>query len=476
MSSDCFSDDGECDSMFYELAAYRWELADNSTSFRKVNQSAKSAASESKKWRVDVTRADLWIEGHKNKKGRPHSDEIAKIVQQSNPPNLCGKKCKIFDWLCTSKLVGEGEIETDNPMHLMDGIPIGGGIYLVYVERVFDPNVFLWRNQNNWTTLDNALDEIIPWLKEAIAEYHIMVELLCFSDGSDDCYSLTARFDNIDKGNYLLLNFVTTLLFVMYVWHYVQVRRHAFDVEKKVSTEYLFTLGSDLNITRVPGIGLLCAELTQGIPSTFFHFLSNLPALRSVLVFISMKHLAVNMVPTDERFLLKRIGPNDYKMYRCIVRYGYGDKRLESEEFENLLMEHLRLFIRSEFWMKSMEDGNGDAVRDVGEEQEEEIEFLEKSRNLLELKENKYLLGEFLKFKRKNDDISELRNVKRSKVSHSKFQMLYFARDYRNEGTSASDFKELIVRSNTKVLFQPYNSSKVRKFKLSSIISLSLSA
>ncbi|KAK9117113.1 hypothetical protein Sjap_016060 [Stephania japonica] len=89
--------------------------------------------------------------------------------QQNNPPNLRGKKCKIFDWLCTSKLVGEGDIEIDNLVHLVDGIPIRGGAYLVYVERVFDPNAFLWRNQNNWTTLDNALEEIIPWLKEAVA-------------------------------------------------------------------------------------------------------------------------------------------------------------------------------------------------------------------------------------------------------------------------------------------------------------------
>ncbi|KAK9096642.1 hypothetical protein Sjap_022139 [Stephania japonica] len=152
---------------------------------------------------ANVTRVDLWIEGHKNKKGRHHNDEIARVVEKTNecqmrsststsqsinkdpiaqvcgpdtpgastkqPSNLHGKKCKIFDWLCTSKLVGEGEIETDNPMHLVDGIPIGGGAYLVYVERVFDPNVFLLRNQNNWTTLDNALGEIIPWPKEAIA-------------------------------------------------------------------------------------------------------------------------------------------------------------------------------------------------------------------------------------------------------------------------------------------------------------------
>ncbi|KAK9109770.1 hypothetical protein Sjap_017830 [Stephania japonica] len=34
--------------------------------------------------RADVTRADLWIEGHKNKKGRPHSDEIARVVEKIN--------------------------------------------------------------------------------------------------------------------------------------------------------------------------------------------------------------------------------------------------------------------------------------------------------------------------------------------------------------------------------------------------------
>ncbi|KAK9085584.1 hypothetical protein Sjap_025995 [Stephania japonica] len=80
----------------------------------------------------------------------------------------------IFDWLCTSKLVGEGEIETGDTMHLVDGIPIGGGAYLVYVERVFEPNAFLWRNQNNWTTLDNALGEIIPWPKETVAMFIIL--------------------------------------------------------------------------------------------------------------------------------------------------------------------------------------------------------------------------------------------------------------------------------------------------------------
>ncbi|XP_062073513.1 uncharacterized protein LOC133777789 [Humulus lupulus] len=107
----------------------------------------------------------------------------------------------------------------------------------------------------------------------------------------------------------------------------------------------------------------------------------------------------------------------------------------------------------------------------------------------LELKGNKYVLGEFLEFKGKPEDLHALRNIKRSKVSrliiqktsmlglaHSTLQVLYSPRDYRSEGASASEWKEVCVRSSTEVVFQPQNSTKVRKFKLSSVTSTSLSA
>ncbi|KAK9153927.1 hypothetical protein Sjap_001407 [Stephania japonica] len=53
----------------------------------------------------------------------------------------------------------------------------------------------------------------------------------------------------------------------------------------------------------------------------------------------------------------------------------------------------------------------------------------------LEPKENKYFLGEFLHFKGKDDDISELRNVKRSKVNNQRNAYLAFflLSDYRND-------------------------------------------
>ena len=61
-------------------------------------------------------------------------------------------------------------------------------------------------------------------------------------------------------------------------------------------------------------------------------------------------------------------------------------------------------------------------------------------------------------------------------AAHSKLQVLYSPWDYRSEGASGSEWKEVTVRSSTEVLFQPDNSTKVRKFKLSSVVSLTLSA
>lgn len=107
----------------------------------------------------------------------------------------------------------------------------------------------------------------------------------------------------------------------------------------------------------------------------------------------------------------------------------------------------------------------------------------------LELKGNKCILGEFLEFKGKQDDLQALRKVKRSKVSrltvqktsvfafaNSEVQVLFASRDYRVEGPSwSSQWQEVAVRSSTEVVFQPQNSTRLYKYKLSSIASISLS-
>ncbi|CAA6659849.1 unnamed protein product [Spirodela intermedia] len=150
--------------------------------------------------------------------------------------------------------------------------------------------------------------------------------------GSLELFYFSAVLYKFDKGGYLPLSIAAVLFFVMYIWHYIQTRRYAFEVEQKVPEQYLSSLGGAA-INRVPGVGLLYTELAQGVPAIFRHFLANLPAVHSVLVFVSVKHLAVS---------------RDHRMYRCIVRYGYRDRRLGNVEFESRLMDQLRSFIAAE--------------------------------------------------------------------------------------------------------------------------------
>ncbi|KAL9422648.1 hypothetical protein AB3S75_034848 [Citrus x aurantiifolia] len=102
----------------------------------------------------------------------------------------------------------------------------------------------------------------------------------------------------------------------------------------------------------------------------------------------------------------------------------------------------------------------------------------------LQLEGNKFVLGEFLEFKGDPEDTSVLSCIERSKVSclfilmltPSTLTILYSHRDFREQGASASEWKKLTVRSNIEILFRPENSTKIHKFKLSSIVSLALSA
>ncbi|KAF5741057.1 potassium transporter 6 [Tripterygium wilfordii] len=136
-------------------------------------------------------------------------------------------------------------------------------------------------------------------------------------------------------------------LIIMCVWHYGTLKKYEFDVQNKVSLQWLLSMGPSLGIVRVPGIGLVHTELITGIPATFSHFVTNLPAFHQVLVFVCIKSVPVPHVRPDERFLLGHIGPREYRLYRCIVRYGYRDVHKDDMEFEKDLVCSIAEFIRS---------------------------------------------------------------------------------------------------------------------------------
>jgi len=84
----------------------------------------------------------------------------------------------------------------------------------------------------------------------------------------------------------------------------VTKKRYDFEVHSMVSMAWILGLGPSLGLVRVPGIGLVYSELARRVPHIFSHFITNLPAIRSIVVFVCVKYLPVHTVPEGERFLV----------------------------------------------------------------------------------------------------------------------------------------------------------------------------
>nr|XP_004233252.1 potassium transporter 11-like [Solanum lycopersicum] len=162
----------------------------------------------------------------------------------------------------------------------------------------------------------------------------------------------------VDQGGWVPLVIAAAFFVIMYVWHYGTVKRYEFEMHSKVSMAWILGLGPSLGLVRVPGIGLVYTELASGVPHIFSHFITNLPAVHSVVVFVCVKYLPVYTVPEDERFLMKRIGPKSFHMFRCVARYGYKDLHKKDEEFERKLFDNLFLFVRLENMMEGCSDSD----------------------------------------------------------------------------------------------------------------------
>ncbi|KAK1319254.1 Potassium transporter 5 [Acorus calamus] len=156
------------------------------------------------------------------------------------------------------------------------------------------------------------------------------------------------------QGGFLPLAFAFFLMLIMSIWHYVHKKRYMFELQNKVSSEYIRDLAMNPNLQRIPGIGLLYSELVQGIPPIFPHFITSIPSIHSIFVFVSIKRIPISKVAMGERFLFRQVEPREYRMFRCVVRYGYNDVREGPTEFEHLLVEHLKEFIHHEqFFLES---------------------------------------------------------------------------------------------------------------------------
>nr|XP_016461099.1 PREDICTED: potassium transporter 5-like isoform X2 [Nicotiana tabacum] len=167
---------------------------------------------------------------------------------------------------------------------------------------------------------------------------------------------LFAQLTKFAQGGFLPVSFSFVLVIIMGIWHYVQKRRYEFELNNKVSSDYIRDLAKNPDIKRVPGIGLLYSELVQGIPPIFPHFVSNIPCIHSIVVLVSIESIPISKVALEERFLFRHVEPREYKVLRCVVRLGYNDQLGKPEEFENQLVEHLKEFIRHEHYILAAHD------------------------------------------------------------------------------------------------------------------------
>lgn len=191
----------------------------------------------------------------------------------------------------------------------------------------------------------------------------LLVILYILIIGSVELLYLSSVLYKFDEGGYLPLAFAVFLMVIMFIWNDVYRRKYYYELDHKVSPAEVKEIIDSANVCRIPGFAIFYSELVQGIPPIFKHYAENVPALHSVLVFVSIKSLPMSKVPVEERFLFRRVQPNELNVFRCVVRYGYTDMQNEQEPFERILVERLKEFIRDDSLysavVQTIEERNG---------------------------------------------------------------------------------------------------------------------
>uniref|UniRef100_A0ACD5YMD1 Uncharacterized protein n=1 Tax=Avena sativa TaxID=4498 RepID=A0ACD5YMD1_AVESA len=191
------------------------------------------------------------------------------------------------------------------------------------------------------TTFLTSLVIMVCWHKPPL----VALGFLLFF-GSVEALYFSASLIKFLEGAWLPILLALILMAVMLVWHFTTIKKYEFDLQNKVTLEWLLALGDKLGMVRVPGIGLVYTDLTSGVPANFSRFVTNLPAFHNVLVFVCVKSVPVPYVFPKERYLVGRVGPPGHRSYRCIVRYGYRDVHQDVDSFETELIESLARFIK----------------------------------------------------------------------------------------------------------------------------------
>ena len=164
--------------------------------------------------------------------------------------------------------------------------------------------------------------------------------------GSLEFLYFSACIAKVHKGGWVPLVLSLIVLFVMCIWHYGTLKKRSFELQNKVCLDTLLALGPNLGINRVRGICLVYSNVDSGVPSMFAHFVTNFPAFHEVLIFVTIQLLTVPKVPAEEQVLVSRVGSPEFRLFRCIFRYGFRDARKDTYAFENHVLNSVVEFLK----------------------------------------------------------------------------------------------------------------------------------
>uniref|UniRef100_A0A453MZX2 Potassium transporter n=1 Tax=Aegilops tauschii subsp. strangulata TaxID=200361 RepID=A0A453MZX2_AEGTS len=197
--------------------------------------------------------------------------------------------------------------------------------------------------------------------------------------GATELLYLSSILSKFAEGGYLPFCFSLVLMALMATWHYVHVSRYWYELDHVVPATELTALLGHPDVRRVPGVGLLYSELVQGIPPVFPRLVDKMPSVHTVFVFMSIKNLPIPRVAAPERFIFRRVGLAEHRMFRCVARYGYTDQIEGAKDFSASLLDGLKLFIYEEaaFSCQQTDDDGGCALRAAKAAAEEEQRFID---------------------------------------------------------------------------------------------------
>ncbi|KAF5752203.1 potassium transporter 19-like [Tripterygium wilfordii] len=210
--------------------------------------------------------------------------------------------------------------------------------------------------------------------------------------GLSELLMLSASLYKFVDGGYIPLIFAIVLVTITCIWNYGHRKKYQYQLVNKISINAVTEIASNPTIHRVPGIALFYTELVHGISPMFTQYASQVKALHSILVFISIKSLHISKVPPDERFLFQRVESEGIPIFRSVVRYGYKDERKEWESFEATLVDQLRKFIVANPRLMRFYDSDGKEGTMIDEERTQtELRLVD---NALRHGDVTYLMGE----------------------------------------------------------------------------------